>query len=120
MPYSPIIPSNQSICLPMCPLKSPKNIAKSSAPCILNSFLDHHRKTVFLPNCFHFADITHKSTSAHSPQTPSLLLSLNDLPFLLPPPFHTAPPSPMLPNHQLNLLFQTTTAYISFLSSSAS
>ena len=80
----------------------------------------HHKNTIFPQNFIHFTEQTLKSTSAHPLQKPAKQSSLYHLPFLLLPPFNTADPSPLLPHHQLHLLIQTTTAYISFHSPPAS
>ena len=115
-----------TLCLPMCPLKPPKQITKLSALRIISHSpfrerhqctaikychqervarftstqqqTDHkmiyHKKTAFLPNFFHSVEHTHKSISAHPLQKQQQPSSHYHIPSLLPPPFHTATPSP--------------------------
>ena len=78
---------------------SPKDITKSPALCICHAPFSTSRKDCFSSKHLHLR---------------------YHLPFLLLPSFHTVPPSPLLPHHQLNLLFQMTAVYISFPSFPAS
>ena len=87
-PYPPLYPS---ICLPPCPLRSPRHITKSPALLYLTHLSAHHKKTVFswkhLPLCAAYPQINlslFKNNNSHH----------YHLPFLHLPPFHTAPPSP--------------------------